>query len=385
MQAEQPIQQTCTHCLLSSADTEVISFNNDGVCSYCSGYEQTIRAFNKHADAPEVRLNRMVSDMKAKGQGQRYDCILGLSGGTDSTYLAWWAHQQGLRPLVVHMDNGWNSELAVKNIENICTRLGWDLHTHVIDWEEFRELQLAYLRAGVIDIEVLTDHAIYAVIYRLARKYNIKYTLNGFNYATEAIMPKGWTYNKRDYENIRDIYKKYGSGKKLKTYPHLGFSGALWYHLFLKIENVNVLNYLPYNKEEAKKIITAELGWRDYGGKHFESVFTKFYQIYILPGKFGVDKRKCHLSNLICSGQITREQALEELKMPLYDEAELRDEKQFVLKKFGLSETEFDAIMNGPVRKHEAFKTDKVLWQRYFKFIGLLNGCLKAIGLRRKS
>jgi N-acetyl sugar amidotransferase len=381
--AEHKHPQTCTQCLLSSSDTSVISFNEAGVCSYCTGYVQTINAFNNQPLNPEARLKRTVTQMKAHGKGKRYDCILGLSGGTDSSYLAWWAHQQGLRPLVVHMDNGWNSELAVKNIENICTRLGWDLHTHVIDWEEFRELQLAYLRAGVIDIEVLTDHAIYAIIYRLAHKYKIKYTLNGYNYATEAIMPKGWTYNKRDYENIRDIYAKFGSGKKLKTYPHLGFAGALWYHIFLKIENVNVLNYLPYRKDEAKKLITAELGWRDYGGKHFESVFTKFYQIYILPRKFGVDKRKCHLSNLICSGQISREEALEEMKKPLYDEAELNEEKQFVLKKFGLTEEAFEAIMQGPVRKHESFKTDKPLWQRYFTLVTGINRILKALKLKR--
>ncbi|MEN9511257.1 MAG: hypothetical protein RLZZ370_1076 [Bacteroidota bacterium] len=381
--AEHKHPQTCTQCLLSSSDTSVISFNEAGVCSYCTGYVQTINAFNNQPLNPEARLKRTVTQMKAHGKGKRYDCILGLSGGTDSSYLAWWAHQQGLRPLVVHMDNGWNSELAVKNIENICTRLGWDLHTHVIDWEEFRELQLSYLRAGVIDIEVLTDHAIYAIIYRLAHKYKIKYTLNGYNYATEAIMPKGWTYNKRDYENIRDIYAKYGSGKKLKTYPHLGFAGALWYHIFLKIENVNVLNYLPYRKDEAKKLITAELGWRDYGGKHFESVFTKFYQIYILPRKFGVDKRKCHLSNLICSGQISREEALEEMKKPLYDEAELNEEKQFVLKKFGLTEEAFEAIMQGPVRSHESFKTDKPLWQRYFTLVTGINRILKALKLKR--
>jgi N-acetyl sugar amidotransferase len=375
--------QTCTRCLLGNADTEFIEFNEQGVCSYCTGYDKTIRAFNSHTDSPEKRLNALVSVMKTRGRGKKYDCILGLSGGTDSSYLAWWANQQGLRPLVVHMDNGWNSELAVKNIENICTRLGWDLHTHVIDWEEFRELQLSYLRAGVIDIEALTDHAIYAIIYKLARKYRIKYTLSGYNYATEAIMPKGWTYNKRDYENIQDIYRHFGRGKTIKTFPHLSFWGSLWYHWFLKIENINVLNYLPYQKEEAKKIISAELGWRDYGGKHFESVFTKFYQIYILPLKFGVDKRKCHLSNLICSGQITKEQALEEMNKPLYDQSEINEEKHFVLKKFGLSEQEFEEIMKGPVRSHESFRTNKELWRRYFKVVGAINAFLKAIRLKK--
>ncbi len=369
--------KTCTRCILSDTDTPNITFNEQGVCSYCLGYDDKIRTFHSYPDPPAQRLEKKVAEMKAAGKNRPYDCILGLSGGTDSSYMAWWTHQQGLRPLVVHLDNGWNSELAVKNIENICTRLGWDLHTHVINWEEFRDLQLAYLRASVVDIEVLTDHAVYAVVYKLAYKYKVKYTLNGYNYATEAIMPKGWTFNKRDFTNISDIYEKYGSGRKLKTFPKVGFFKALWYHLFLKLESIQMLNYIPYNKQEAKEVITRELGWRDYGGKHFESVFTKFYQVYILPKKFGIDKRRAHLSNLICSGQITREEALKELEQPLYDERTMKEEKEFILKKFGLTEAEFDRIMQEPVRKHTEFKTDREYWNRWFSLIRLVKAPLR--------
>ena len=384
MSLSQPAEmQTCTRCVLNTADTPNITFDAAGVCNYCNGYDATIRRFNSDPQSPEARLQEMVKAMKKAGARGKYDCILGLSGGTDSSYMAWWAHQQGLRPLVVHLDNGWNSELAVKNIENICLKLGWDLHTHVINWEEFRDLQLAYMRASVVDIEVLTDHAIYAVVYELAKKYGVRYTLNGYNYATEAIMPKGWTFNKRDYTNIRDIWEHHGSGRKLRTFPRVPFFKALWYHWFLRLESIYVLNYLPFNKSEAKEIITRELDWRDYGGKHFESVFTKFYQIYILPRKFGIDKRKAHLSNLICSGQITREQALAELQQPLYDPAEMEEELQFILKKFNLSAAEFEAIMQTPVRRHEDYKTDQHYWNRYFAVLRFLKWPLRLIGKGR--
>lgn len=360
---------TCTRCILSDSDTKIIDFDKQGVCSYCGGYDQKIGAFYNQPISPSERLKIKVEEMKSDGKGKKYDCIVGISGGTDSSYLALWAYEQGLRPLVVHMDNGWNTEIAVNNIENICHKLGYDLHTHVINWEEFRDLQLAYLKASVVDIEVLTDHAVQAVIYNLARKYKIKYTLNGYNYATEAIMPNGWTYKKRDFVNIADIYSKFGSGRKLKTFPRTTFWKSLFNHWFLKLESIQVLNFIDYNKEKAQEIIKEKLGWRDHGGKHFESVFTKFYQVYILPKKFGIDKRKCHLSNLICSGQITREQALKELELPMYDERLFMEEKEFIFKKFGLSEDSFEAIMKLPVRLHTDFKTDQVYWDRYFKIV----------------
>jgi hypothetical protein len=275
--------------------------------------------------------------------------------GVDSSYLAYWAKKEGLRPLIVHFDNGWNSELATENIRNICDKLGFGLNTHVINWEEFKELQLAYLKAGVVDIEALTDHAIMATIYQIAAKYKIKYTINGFNYATEAIMPKGWVFDKTDWENIKDIYRKFGNAKPIKSFPHVSFYRKLYYHWFLKLESIQVLNYIDYNKKDAKQIITKELAWRDYGGKHYESVFTKFYQAYILPVRFGIDKRIAHLSNLICSGQITRPEALEELKKPLYNADELRIEKEYVLKKLGLQEVDFDRFMQEKARRHDAF------------------------------
>jgi N-acetyl sugar amidotransferase len=361
----------CKVCLLNSSDSTVFNLDKDGVCNYCN-YYASANANLGNADDKKRYIENKVSQMKAAGKGKSYDCILGVSGGTDSSYMAYWAKEQGLRPLVAHFDNGWNSELAAKNIENICKKLDFELQTIVINWPEFKALQLAYLKAGVIDIEALTDHAIYATITRIARDHKIKYTLSGFNYATEAVMPKGWVFDKGDWENIKDIYAQHGSGIPIKTFPHVSFWKKLYYHWFLKLETIQVLNYIPYSKQMAKEIITKELDWKDYGGKHFESVFTKFYQIYILPTKFGVDKRKAHLSNLICSGQLTRELALQELALPLYNDSDMIADKEYVLKKLGLSESEFDMFMKEKPRSHTEFRTEEKMWARYFKFVNIL-------------
>jgi N-acetyl sugar amidotransferase len=347
-------QSTCNRCVLTTNDDPGIFFNLDGICNYCCSYDAEIKKLGSWSDR-ETNLLKKVSEIQKAGRSKKYDCILGLSGGVDSSYLALWAKDSGLRPLVIHFDNGWNSELAVDNIHNICSKLDFDLNTYVINWEEFKRLQLAYLKAGVIDIEVLTDHAIMATIAHYAKQYGIRYTLNGFNLATEAIMPKGWVYDKTDWENIKSIYREYGAEDKLKAFPHISFARKLLNHWFFKLESFQVLNFLRYNKFEAKKIISEKLSWRDYGGKHYESIFTKFYQAYILPVKFKVDKRRAHLSNLICSGQLSREAALKELEIPLYDSRTLSEEKTYVLKKLGMTEAEFDQVMADPPRKHEDF------------------------------
>lgn len=360
----------CKRCILNSHDDPFITFNDKGECNYCQYYDKVTKECGSEEEKKKF-LSSKIAEIKNASKGKEYDCILGVSGGVDSSFLAYWAKENGLRPLIVHFDNGWNSELAVENIRKICDKLGFSLQTYVINWEEFKNLQIAYLKAGVIDIEVLTDHAVIATIYKIARKYGLRYTINGFNYASEAIMPKGWVFDKTDFLNIKDINDKYGS-IPIKTFPHLTFSKRLWYTLLFKMESLKVLNYIDYNKENTKTLLKEKLDWVDYGGKHYESVFTKFYQAYILPTKFGVDKRRAHLANLICSGQITREMAFEELKVPLYAENELRQEKEYILKKFGMTEEEFDKIMAGPIRKHKEFKTEAILWQRYFRLLSIL-------------
>lgn len=354
----------CSQCLLDTNDDPKIKFNQKGICSYCTNYKEQESKLVFTGSEGTKRLTQIVDTIKASGKGRKYDSIIGLSGGVDSTYLALQAKRLGLRPLAVHFDNGWNSELAVKNIENIVTKLGFDLYTYVINWEEFKDLQLAYLKASVIDIEAITDHAIIASMYKLAAENNIKFILSGTNIVTEQILPNNWIFKKQDDINIKSIHAAYGT-RKLKTFPFITSKKRFFYSKMLKIESVALLNLMPYKKSDVKKEIIAELDWRDYGGKHYESVWTRFYQGYILPAKFGVDKRKAHLSNLICSGQITKEQAINELKDPIYPAELLKQDMDFVLRKLGLSKAEFEEIMKLPVRSHYEFATILPLDKKY--------------------
>jgi hypothetical protein len=266
----------------------------------------------------------------------------------------------------VHVDNGWNSELAVKNIENIVRRLDFDLYTKVLNWEEFRNLQLAYLRASVIDLEALSDHAIVSICYKMANKHKLKFILAGTNHATEATLPDAWRYaDKGDALNIKDINKRFGK-TAIKDFPLMSFLEFSYYMKVKKISWVNFLNYFKYNKEVAKQVITNELGWRDYGGKHYESIITKFYQGYILPKKFGVDKRRAHLATLIQSGQMKRAEALSILQTPPLPEAEVPELKEYVCKKLGISIAEFDRLMELPIKSHYDYKTDRKIRRTLF-------------------
>lgn len=353
----------CTRCILDSNDDPNLVLDNEGVCNHCRYYEEQARLYLKTGKEAEQLLGDTIKKLKDYGKDKKYDCLIGLSGGVDSSYVAYVAKQQGLNALCVHFDNGWNSEIAVQNIHNIVNKLGFDLYTYVIDWEEFKDLQLAYLKASVIDIEALTDHAIYGTMFKIARDNDIKYVLGGHNVVTEGVLPYHWTYDKKDYVNIRAIHKQFGT-KKLVSFPFLD----LKMKKFIRnsgVEFINYLNWLPYVKSEVKEKLQKELGWKDYGGKHYESVWTRFYQGYILPVKFKVDKRKAHLSALICSGQITRQEALEEMKQPAYDPETFRIDKAFVLKKLELTEEEFEKIMAMPVRSHRDFDTEGSLFNYY--------------------
>lgn len=348
--------QVCKRCILDTHDDPFIRFDEEGICNHCRNYERRVQNELFQGEEGEKRLQILVKEIKASGQGKPYDCIMGVSGGVDSTYLAWRVKELGLRPLLVHFDNGWNSELAVQNIEHIVNKLGFDLFTYVVNWEEFRDLQLSYLKASVLDIEIPTDHGFFAMLYNVASQKGIQYILSGHNLVTEGILPAYMRWNKLDLLNIRAIHRKYGH-KKLKTFPTLNFFKYNYYLRVKKIKMVSPLNLMKYDKAAAKDLITRELGWRDYGGKHYESIFTRFYQGYILPVKFGVDKRKAHVSTLINSGQLTREQALDEIRKPIYDPEQLAQDKEYVIKKFGLTPQEFEALMKAPVVPHENFPT----------------------------
>jgi N-acetyl sugar amidotransferase len=343
--------------------TPEITFDKDGVCNYCTYHFERVKLIPNYQHDAQKLLSDKIEQIKRAGAGKEHDCILGLSGGTDSTYMVLQAKKFGLRPLLVHFDNGWNSELAIKNIENVLKKLNLDLFTYVVNWDEFRDLQLAYIKASVIDIEAITDHAIVAVLYKTAIKHTIKYILSGENTLTESIIPSTWVHVKSDHLNILSIHKKFGK-IPLKTFPLMTFRDKAKIRT-ANVEVVKLLDYVSYNKDEAKQAIISELGWKDYGGKHYESIFTRFYQGYILSTKFGVDKRKGHLSNLICAGQISREDALAELKKPAYDPELLKIDMEFVHKKLGLTPEEFQEIMTQPVRSHKNFLYVGPLYNRY--------------------
>lgn len=348
--------QICTRCVMDTTDAD-ITFDQQGVCNHCRDYQVSVKKEVFTGQEAERRLNDIVKKIKDKGENGKYDSVIGLSGGADSTYVAYLANKLELKPLAVHLDNGWNTALSSENVKRIVDKLGFDLHTHVIDWEEFRDLQIAYLRASVVDIEAISDHAITATLYNTAAEKGIKYILSGANIVTEGTMPRSWLYNKNDLTNIRDIHKKFGK-VRLKTFPALGLGKILFYQYVKGITHIPLLNYIPYASKDAKEILARELGWEDYGSKHFESVFTRFYQAYILPRKFNIDKRKAHLSALICSGQISREDALKELQKNPYTGEALKNDKEYVLKKLALTDAEFEDIINLPVKNHHDYKTD---------------------------
>lgn len=365
--------QICKRCIMDTTDPDIV-FDKEGICNHCHHYDEADRKYVPKGEEAISQLNKLVQSIKEDGKGKAYDCLIGLSGGVDSSYLAWLVKDLGLRPLAVHLDNGWNSELAVNNVENIVKKLDIDLFTIVIDWEEFRNLQLAYLRSSVVDLEVTSDHAIVATMYRLAKKHKIRNIISGTNVATESILPKAWYYRKKDdLTNLKDINRLFGQGNRIKTYPTMGYGRILYYNLVLKLKWVPLLNYIRYDKAEAKKLIQEKLGWRDYGGKHHESIITKFYQSHILPTKTGFDKRRAHLSNLVCSGQISREQALKEIEIPVYSsEKELKEEKEYVTKKLGITMEEMDDMLAAAPREHSEFKTDAAFRERIKKGLSFL-------------
>jgi N-acetyl sugar amidotransferase len=336
-----------------------ITFDGNGVCSHCRYADAVLPTVRWTPDASEAALKKVAAEIQRAGEGNDNDCVIGLSGGVDSSYAAYLAHRIGLRPLAVHFDNGWNSEVAVENIRRVVEGCGFDLHTYVIDWREFRDLQRAFLKASVLDIELLTDNAIVAATVRLAREHGIRYLLSGWNLATEHGLPRSWAWHKFDWENIRAIHAAYGT-VPLRTFPHI--STLEWRFMQLTgrgVRTVSLLNYVNYRRDEAAATLAREFGWRDYGGKHHESLFTKFYQGAILPRKFGIDKRRVHLSDRIRNGELTRDAALAVLAQPLYDADELRVESEYVRKKLGFSVEEWEAIMAAPPRSHREFASDR--------------------------
>lgn len=353
----------CSRCVMDTTADE-INFDSDGVCNFCTELiNNSARAKINNDSKKSFALSQLVEKIKKDGLGKPYDCIIGVSGGVDSSWALVEAIKQGLRPLAVHMDNGWNSELAQNNISNLIQMLGVDLYTHVIDWEEYRALMQGFFDADVIDIELLYDNAMLAVNYQIAKKYNLKYILSGSNQASEGMrMPNNWNWFKLDKSNIFDIAKK-KTKIKPKTFPSIGVLNYLYYRYIKGIQWVPFLDYLEYNKSNVMSFLEKEYGYKKYPYKHYESIFTRFYQGYLLPKKFNVDKRKLHFSSLIISGQMSREEALSGLNEPTHvSESSVNEDIKYFLKKMKWSQDDLDLYLSRPVKSHSLFKSERWIW-----------------------
>lgn len=376
--------QRCAVTIMDTTDPD-IEFDRDGVSSHVARFEIEMAEDVRRAQAGERlgELEEMIARIKESGRGKPYDCVIGVSGGVDSTYLAYQAVKLGLRPLAVHFDSGWNSELAVDNIHNLVTRLGLDLYTHVVDWREMKDLQLSFLKASVANADIPTDHAFGWVAYEQAKKYGIKYILSGSNYVSESVLPSAWGYDSADARHLKAIQERFGS-VRLKTYPIIGpIKRNFWYPEVRRIRTVAILNYLPYHYKEAKRVIAEELGWRDYGGKHYESVFTRYFQGYYLPHKFGFDKRLAHYSSLILSKQMTRAEALELMSTANYPEDLRAQDHEFIAKKLGISVEELEEIESRPPVHFSEYPNSLARDQRFFRFTARLGGVLRKLRILR--
>ncbi|RDB42165.1 N-acetyl sugar amidotransferase [Halomonas sp. DQ26W] len=355
--------QICIRCVMDTTAKD-IRFDEDGICNYCTYFENHVNdVVFESEEERSVRRKQFIKEVKAAGKRKPYDCVMGLSGGVDSSYALHLALQEGLRPLAVHMDNNWNSELATNNIKNLVSGLNVDLHTHVINWPEYRNLMQSFFDADVIDVELLYDNAMLAVNYNQARKYGIKYILSGSNSATEGMpMPQDWNWKKWDKKNIKALGKR--GGVKVKTFPSIGIVDYLINRLVYGIQWVPYLDYYDYQKTKAMDLLEEKYNYKRYPYKHYESVFTRFYQGYILPEKFDVDKRKLHLATLVMSNQISREEALKILESSPYPtEKELHTDKKYFLKKMGWTEQTLELYLRREPRAHDEYPSSVILWE----------------------
>lgn len=369
--------QVCSNCVMDTTDS-AIEFDEDGVCDHCRDFEQNVRPAWDTGAGGRADLDRIIEQVRRAGTGRDFDCLLGLSGGLDSSYMLHLLVKEfGLRPLVFHVDGGWNSDLAVSNIQMLVDKLGLDLYTEVIDWEDMRDFQLAFFKSGISQIDIPQDHAFVATLYKFAEKYNVKYIMNGGNIATECVRnPLEWLYYGTDMWLINDIRKKFCT-RPLVKYP---FSSVLSHKFYLRyirqVQVVRPLNYMPYSKELAINTLCDEYGWRAYPQKHFESRFTKFFESYWLPTRFGYDTRKVQYSSLILTGQMDREEALAKLKAPAYDPEAIDDEFAYIAKKLGISVDQLRHYHTMPLKSYHDYRNQEALFNLGARI-------LRALGIER--
>lgn len=356
--------QICSNCVMDTTDSN-INFDANGLCDHCQDFYNSVKPNWDTDETGRKKLEIIISKIKKAGKGKDFDCLLGLSGGVDSSYMLHLAVKEfGLKPLVFHVDGGWNSELAVHNINVMIDKLGLDLYTEVINWEEMKDFQLAFFKSGVPHLDIPQDHAFIATLYKFAEKHKIKYILNGGNISTECVQyPMQWLYYGTDMAQIKDIRKKFGTSE-METYP---FSSVFRHKIYLKyIKGVNVikpLNNMPFNKEEALAFLEKEYDWKPYPQKHFESRFTKFYEGYWLPERFGFDTRRVQYSSLILTGQMTREEALEKLKAPSYNPSTIDDEFSYIATKLGITTEELQSYFNMPKKYYWDYKNQQNIFR----------------------
>jgi N-acetyl sugar amidotransferase len=348
--------QECARCVMDTTDLE-ITFDAEGQCCHCSEFIEKRAKHNYQGSESDEAFDAMIAEVKRSGKGREYDCVIGVSGGADSCYLAYIVKERGLRPLAVHLDNGWNSEKAVQNLKTITSRLGIDYESYVLDWEEFRDLQLAFLKASIPEAETPTDVAIGAALHNVAARYGIKFIMSGGNLATEGILPKSWHYDVRDLKYFNYIQKTFGT-RRLRTFPTFGYKKEIFYKLIRGIRMLYPLNFVPFVKEDATELLSQKFGWKPYGGKHHESRYTKFVQAYYLYEKFGIDYRRATLSTQICTGAIPRESALEQLKCSPYDLGKIEEDKLYIAKKLGIVKDELNSIINLPPKWYWDYPND---------------------------
>jgi N-acetyl sugar amidotransferase len=365
--------QICTNCVMDTTDSKIV-FDEKGICDHCNTFYTDIQPKWDTGDAGRESLNKLANKIKQDGKGRDFDCIIGMSGGIDSSYLTYFAKEElGLRPLVFHVDAGWNSQEAVNNIEKLVDNLGLDLYTEVINWEEMKDLQLAFFKSGVPHIDTPQDHAFFATMYKFANKYKVKNILTGGNYSTECVRnPMEWMYYQSDSRQLRDIHNKFGQGK-LKSFP---VTNILWHKLYLPIfKNIKLtrpLDFIPYIKTEAVELLKNKFGWQPYPQKHFESRFTRFYEGYWLYEKFGYDTRKVQYSSLILTRQMTREEALEKLKQPPYNPETIKHDFEFIANKLGISVQELETYLKAPNKTYMDYKNQQSIYKAGAYFMRLL-------------
>lgn len=355
--------QVCVNCVMDTSDAN-IQFDSNGVCDHCNTYFTKIQPFWHTDERGSNKLKQLVEKIKKNGKGNQFDCMMGMSGGIDSSFLL---HKMvtefDLKPLVFHVDAGWNSQIAVNNIEKLVDGLGLDLYTEVINWEEIKDLQLAFFKSGVPHIDVPQDHAFFATMYKFASKYKVKTILTGGNYSTECVRnPLEWMYYQSDSIQLKDIHKKFGK-LKLVDYP---VTNILWHKLWLPyikgIKLYRPLDFIPYNKDEAMQTLVDIYGYQKYPQKHFESRFTRFYEGFWLPKRFGYDTRRVQYSSLILTNQMTREEALNNLKLPVYTEEQIKEDFEFISNKLGIHVDELWSYFYAPKKTFQDYKSQQNIY-----------------------